>query len=336
MERIAYNKVAQKKPIGTGYDRRTNGAKPTTAVVHSTNGNRGSSFEGECTYLLNADGVGAHFVVGKKRGQMAEIVPPELRAWHVGVVFDEYRLFGNNYSLGFELHHAVGERYPDTQFYNLTDLMQTLMVQYDIVPAEIETHRRVAKPKGRKVDPSDWLDAAFYSWRSSLAGEVERPLLIERDAQVVGSRPRIDIDQWRRALIRNGPTGLSASEMDYVYAHSARLEVDPAFLLALWVREGGRPLGSSPLQQQTHQPINIKAAAGEWRPTVAYNGEQWHKFETPFLGLLGSVLHLKNVYGQLGKLTLEGVIAHLAPPAENDTERYIAEARKDITYMMTA
>lgn len=268
------------------------------------------------------------------------ICPPEKRAWHAGAVKPEWWMFGNNYSIGIEIHHAVGEGYPAEQLDGVTELVLDLMGRFDIVPAEIETHRRIAAPDPRtpntprKVDPSDWSDAAFYAWRNSLGTQV-RPLAVDRWAQVLGVPPRITEDQWRRAILRNGGGGLSIPEINYLYGHCVRLDVDPAFVLAIWVHEGGRPLGSSALQAQTFCPFNIKAAPGEHRPTVSYNGEQWLRFESAFLGMLGSILHLKNVYGLWGRLTIAAILETFAPPADNNNlEAYILSVLTDMSYMM--
>jgi N-acetyl-anhydromuramyl-L-alanine amidase AmpD len=150
-------------PLRYGYSTRGN-QKPSAIVIHSTNGNRGSSFAGEAAFLRDSPNVSAHFLVGKA-GQLAQILPPSYAAWHAGEAIPEY---ANPRSIGIETHHAVGDDYPAAQRDALTWLCRFLMKEYGISREKIETHRKVALPRGRKVDPSDWSDAHFYAWRAQL------------------------------------------------------------------------------------------------------------------------------------------------------------------------
>jgi hypothetical protein len=160
-----------RRPVGTGWDYRVNGRKGTKLIIHTTNGNRGSSFEGECKYLFNSNSVGANFVVGKA-GQIAELVPVALRAWHAGVCKAGWT---NNTTIGIECHHAVGETWTIAQRNALTWLVIKLMVEEGIGVGDIDTHREVALPPGRKIDPSDWTNRSFYDWRNSLDDVSEMP-----------------------------------------------------------------------------------------------------------------------------------------------------------------
>lgn len=157
------------RPVGTGWDYRPKGIKPSSAVIHTTNGNRGSSFEAEADYLEASSGVGAHYLVGQ-RGQIAEILPPIYRAWHAGAAKDDWI---NSRSIGIECHHAVGEPWTPEQRAALAWLCQRLMADWTIVLGAIETHRFVALPAGRKPDPSDWTDRSFYDWRAALIAPVQ-------------------------------------------------------------------------------------------------------------------------------------------------------------------
>ncbi len=170
IDRVTYRKTIH--PIGTGYDKRPKGLRPETLLIHTTNGKGGSSLEAEARYLRDSESVGAHYLVGKD-GEILELLDPELRAWHAGVALPAYI---NSKSIGVEVHHAIGEAWTPAQHDALTWLAQTqLMPEYDITAGEIETHRAVALPHGRKVDPSDWSDAAFYAWRASLTGQLYVP-----------------------------------------------------------------------------------------------------------------------------------------------------------------
>jgi hypothetical protein len=158
-------------PVGAGYDHRPAGTRPSAIVVHTTNGRKGSSFAGEASFLFNSVNVSAHYLVGKD-GRIAQILPTDLRAWHAGQAEPEYL---NSRSIGIECHHSVGDDWPVAQLEALTWLVRELMVQFGIAPDRIDTHRRVALPPGRKVDPSDWVDNEYYSWQATLAAPEPEP-----------------------------------------------------------------------------------------------------------------------------------------------------------------
>src|SRR5215831_15829040 len=61
---------------GRGYGSRE-GVIPSSIVIHTTNGNKGSSFSAEANFLRDSPDVSAHFLVGKA-GEIAQILHP---AW---------------------------------------------------------------------------------------------------------------------------------------------------------------------------------------------------------------------------------------------------------------
>ncbi len=328
IDTTTYNKVARGIPLGNGYDRR-----PTPAIlsilIHTTNGNRDSSFRGEAEFLCTSPAVGAHYLIGKRAGEIAEIVPPTYRAWHAGAVNDQ--TFNNNNSIGIECHHAVGEAWTTDQQAMLTELVQLLMYEHNIPIERIDTHRARAIPKGRKVDPSDWSDSDFYAWRTTLDDGSPSPDAI--DCTVIGTTPKTTLVQFIGSLKRH-KAPLSVIEMERVYTVCLWLDIEPAFFIALWKRESGSPLGGSVLQQHSHQPLNIKAASTEWRKTIPYNGEQWHWSESFQLGSFTSLVHLKNHYGAAGLCSVRQIIPIFAPARNgNDVAGYIASILEDMSYI---
>lgn len=156
--------------VGNGCAPRPPGISPSSLVIHTTNGAIGSAFEREALWLRDnnqdapARRVSAHYLVGKT-GRIAQIVPDYLEAWHVGVALAD---FANSRSIGIECHLTPGEAWMPAQRDALTWLVNTLMRTHAIPRAKVETHRAVALPKGRKVDPSEWSDRDFYAWRDRL------------------------------------------------------------------------------------------------------------------------------------------------------------------------
>jgi N-acetyl-anhydromuramyl-L-alanine amidase AmpD len=173
---------------GHGYGRRSQGQwlanRPgavTSVVIHSTNGNRGSAFSAECAYLRDSSNVSCHDVISKQ-GTIGVILPPEAEAWHAGACL---AWADNSRSYGIEIHHAIGEAYTIPQMESLTWRVKQVIAEHGIIKERIDTHRAVALPRGRKIDPSDWDDFDFYAWRERLYAAPEMVYLTTtQDANV--------------------------------------------------------------------------------------------------------------------------------------------------------
>jgi len=163
-------------PIGYGYDLRTKDRNPLSILIHTTNGAKGSSYLSERNYIYMSDKITAHYLIGKE-GQQTQFLDPYIyRAWHAGAVNNA--LFNNNNSIGIENHYTLGEQWTLLMHNSLTVLVKELCVRYSITSSDkIERHRTVAIPKGRKIDPSGFLDEEFIAWRESLFS-VEKPISI--------------------------------------------------------------------------------------------------------------------------------------------------------------
>lgn len=152
-------------PPRWGYQARGNVA-PSSVIIHTTSNKRATMFEGEAVYLRDASNVSAHFLIGKD-GRIAQFLDPkQWQAWHAGSALPAYL---NAKSIGIEHHVSVGEAWTAAQHEACTWLVCELMAAYGIAPALIDTHRAVALPKGRKVDPAGWDDDLFYAWRATLS-----------------------------------------------------------------------------------------------------------------------------------------------------------------------
>lgn len=310
-------------PVGRGYDLRPNGVNPVSLLIHSTNGNEDSSFEDECLYLRDSRSVSAHYVVGKE-GQIGVILPPVYRAWHAGSTIAPFQ---NSLSIGIECHHAVGDSWPNAQIESLTALCDHLIWQHQIQRVNIDTHRKVALPAGRKPDPSDWNDEDFYAWRDALFAPA--PLV---DRRVIGVTPMITQAQFSSSLARH-KVDVSFVESGRIYNLLHDLNIEPSFFIALWHAEDVT-FGRGLLQRQSRMPLNIKAAAGEWRPTVAYDGEKWLAAESLHLGCIYSAWHLKNVHGWAGRHTVRQIVESHAPASDgNDPAQIVKNILEDMAYI---
>jgi hypothetical protein len=170
-----YRKDTLHKP-GHGYGRNIGSAvRPnwvaergfplSTVVVHTTNNQQKDTKPwNEATFIRDSPDVSCHDLIFKD-GTIAVILPPYAVAWHAGVAL---RAFTNINSYGIELHCSVGEKPTQAQIDSLTWRVRDLIGKYSIPKANIETHRAVALPAGRKTDPEGWDNDSFYSWRARL------------------------------------------------------------------------------------------------------------------------------------------------------------------------
>lgn len=316
-----YNKL--RRPIGSGYDLRPRGKHPSSIIIHSTNGNRGSSFDGECQFLYNSNAVSADYLTGKQ-GQIVQFLPSEYRSWHAGVTIEGYY---NSDSLGIETHFTPGEAWSDKGTDALTWLVKKLMGDFSIPIVRVDTHRRVALPKGRKSDPSQFSDEQFYAWRATLddAPVIDNPV-------VIGVEPKCTRDAWNRSLLRNN-TPLLPNERERDYTRCVEYGIEPAFVISLMKHEGD--FGRSELQRITNNPFNIKAEQGDDRPTQEWNGRQFLKFESYYQGLEYGLTHLKWIYGWQFKVhTVRDIITRFAPASDgNAPDSYIAHVLEDLKYI---
>lgn len=173
MDTVTYAKH-RRYPANHGYYM-PDGTPPVALVVHTTNNARPTAFATEAAFLYTSAKVSAHYLIGKRAADgVVQFLPDDYRAWHAGPARAP---FGNDASIGVELHVSVGERPTDYQIDALTALVRTKMRALAIPARLIETHRAVALPTGRKTDPEGWPDAAFYAWRDALvpSSSIEAP-----------------------------------------------------------------------------------------------------------------------------------------------------------------
>lgn len=309
-------------PEGRGYSRRSRTIR--AIVIHTTNGNKGSTFAGEARYLQTSTQVSAEYLVGKN-GEIAELLDPvRYAAWHTGLAISGWE---NQDTIGIECHHAVGDTWPAAQMDALTALVRYLMARYNIPVDRVQTHRYIARPVGRKVDPSDWSDAAFYAWRDTLEASAG-------PNAVIGVQQRATRDACWRSCLRN-QARLIREEHDRCYTLAESLGIDMAFVLALIAYES--QYGNSELALITNNPGNIKAAPGEWRATREGRGSRWLAYESVQLGLLALILHLKNEYGWARHLhTVEAIADSYANEEDgNDPALWARRVLENMAYIIS-
>lgn len=146
---------------GQGYSLRQGNSPYKTFVVHTTNGAQGSKSEAELNFLVKSVNVSAHFLIGKD-GTIYQILDPaRYVAWHAGEVSKD--IYNNYNSIGVEVHYTPKELYWTGEM--LAGLTRLARVYKDL---ERVTHRFIARPVGRKIDPSGMTDAQFHNWSKLL------------------------------------------------------------------------------------------------------------------------------------------------------------------------
>ena len=150
-------------PARWGYQTRGN-VVPSSVIIHTTSNKRATSFQSEAVFLRDSKDVSAHYLIGKDGRIVQFLDPKQWQAWHAGTTLPAYL---NARSVGIEHHVSVGETWTAAQHDACTWLVRQLMTAYGITL--VDTHRAVALPQGRKVDPEGWSDTAFYAWRATLA-----------------------------------------------------------------------------------------------------------------------------------------------------------------------
>ncbi len=148
------------------YNARPPGAHPPFAiVVHTTAGHWPSDAHWLCAPTSR---VSAHYVISPT-GSVFQLVDDAHRAWHAGASSYAGITDWNGVSIGIELSAPPGARsLPPAQLDALTALTRLLRERYLIPRHLIVPHRRVAAPRGRKIDPEGMSDAAFDRWRAAL------------------------------------------------------------------------------------------------------------------------------------------------------------------------
>lgn len=243
------------------------------------------------------------------------------------------------YSIGLEMVGNFDAARPAGAVWaNALAIMAGLAQRLRISPRQlISLHRDYTNTKscpGRAVT-KDWAWAAV---EAALAAD-DRPL------PVIGVRPSIARGTFT-AVLRDHQAPFDPAHFDTIAARIYDLcdwlDIDPAFFAALWLHEQGDPLGSSPIGRATCNPLNIKAYdprtlelpdRPRW-PRLRRNDAYWNSYESWQLGCLHAVMHLKEIYGACGLLTVEQILPTFAPADDaNNVPAYIASVRRDMAAM---
>jgi len=106
--------------------------------------------------------VSSHFYI-RRDGELIQLVPCALRAWHAGASRWRGRERCNDFSVGIELEGSDFVPFRDVQYAQLARLTSELRARYRI--EDVVGHSDIAP--GRKTDPGPFFD--WIRYRSALA-----------------------------------------------------------------------------------------------------------------------------------------------------------------------
>lgn len=140
------------------FGERRNGARPELIVLHYTA--MASCAAARTRLCLPEAEVSAHWLIGAD-GEVEQLVPEEMRAWHAGL--GSWRGLGdmNSRSIGIELDNLGDRPFPEAQMAALERLLPRIMERWAIPPENVLGHSDMAPE--RKIDPGprfDWLRLA--------------------------------------------------------------------------------------------------------------------------------------------------------------------------------
>lgn len=179
IERQAYDKTRYCR-MGDGYIARGHpdfpSAQPTKILIHTMNNpHRRTTWHGACSYIATSVKIAADYAVGCEPNQVARFLVPRTHiSYGAGLTIPGW---GNGYVINIELHidtpaggPAAETQYTPALYTNLTGLVLELCQVYPIgdLRTHMRTHRAVARPYGRKVDPSGWNNEDFATYRALL------------------------------------------------------------------------------------------------------------------------------------------------------------------------
>lgn len=301
-----------------------NGAAVQAIVIHATAGTNSLGW-----LIENPQQVSAHYLI-RKDGHIYQLVHLDRAAHHCG--FSKINIGGkiydkttspnpNQITVGIELENLNNGKdpYPAVQIAALRELLDYLRSLY---PKAVLLFHRDIDTQG-KTDPRglDWPD-------------IFPPDPEPQSTRVIGTGPSITLIQFVAWLQRRKAPIIDVV-MERVYTLCVWLDIDPAFVAAIWAHETSQTsgvIGSSDLFRKSNNAGAIRAY-GRW-PTVSHNGSLWNKYESAQLGLMHLVMHLKQVYGAVGLLDVETIIPVYAPSSDgNKPASYIAAVLRDMKEM---
>lgn len=156
-----------------------------------------------CHYVLDLD------------GQVIQMVPEALRAWHAGVALWQGVSDINSCSIGIEIqnagHSAGSPEFPDRQMASLERLCRDIIIRNGIVPERVLAHSDVAP--ARKMDPGEKFD--WPRLAGAGIGHWVAPVAIDPRDEGIGRGDRsLVVREMQSLLARYGYGATETGELD--------------------------------------------------------------------------------------------------------------------------
>jgi N-acetyl-anhydromuramyl-L-alanine amidase AmpD len=236
----------------------------------------------------------------------------------------------NRYTLSIEHDGYTGEALPAAMQATQTRLLKWLCEQLGwarLVPGQNLIGHGEINPVDKSFCPGKAFDFA------AIAAAVS-PTTAHK-TRVIGTGPSITLGQFR-AWLKRRKAPIVDVVIERIYQLCGWLDIDPAFLAAIWSHETSQTpgvIGSSDLFGKSNNAGAIVAYGDRW-PSVAHNGRRFNKYESAQLGLMHLVMHLKQIYGAVGLLDLEDIMQVYAPGSDgNSPSSYIQAVLRDMKEM---
>ena len=140
---------------------RPTGERPKVIVLHA---DVSATAQASAAWLMRPTTQASYHYLIERDGGVTQLVKPAMRAWHAG----KSEFFGqqnvNDFSIGLCFSNLQNGVEPFTQKALDTgvELLVPLMKEYDIGLECVTTHEAVARPLGRKSDPSPLFPLAQF------------------------------------------------------------------------------------------------------------------------------------------------------------------------------
>ncbi|AVP88108.1 hypothetical protein phytr_11830 [Candidatus Phycorickettsia trachydisci] len=194
-------KAYESLPISTEYQSPNYTHKIECIVQHHTV----ADFRGTLDIFLTPDKVSAHYVIDKT-GNVYNLVPDTVAAWHAGVgEFTKGSKFNpkgriaslNLHSIGIENVNTGNELFPEEQMRSNAYLLNILHDKYKFNPLLVVGHSDWAP--GRKIDPSPFFPWAKFA-RASHSAEGFGTEMDFGAWAFIDKRSNVDIISWQQIL----------------------------------------------------------------------------------------------------------------------------------------
>jgi N-acetylmuramoyl-L-alanine amidase len=199
-------------PLSPNFGPRRGGARPSLIVLHYT---AMACAKAAIARLCDPSAeVSAHYVISRC-GEITQLVPEHMRAWHAGAGAWAGCTDVNSHSIGVELDNDGASPFSEPLMCALEQLMPQIMQRHGISPEGVIGHSDMAP--GRKCDPGakfDWLRlerqglAAKRSY-GHCAGDMQlfrqlaqrKGYTAEVDAQTLLEAVRLRYRPWARGAL---------------------------------------------------------------------------------------------------------------------------------------